>query len=879
MTIDKFSTERFENELPVRSDDGKKLWTYVGMVQGERVYNMDVSEFARIRIRSSIDESGFAADTGQDSIRLWIEILDQSGQWAGAKSMDAYTTRVNGWEGRMEGKLRDLWAMASRVKRPIPLCAKCQRRQGVWFTKKGANEGRPASKCFGCQSGFTWMDEEVKGVPEPTQESERPAESDLLDEIDNLLRKKKPVVKAKIGIDEKEPEYTPLSGTPNVQQELAIEAPMDRAVRMIAGPGSGKSKTLIWRIQKLLDSGVDPENILAVTFNKTMADELLNRALAAFPEYRESAGASQICTIHALCFRLLREYGENRNVPKTWQIKRMVQEIAERLWPVEQRPGWEEIVNAIANAKYRGMVAGEDAILYSDWFGKFHGDRLARARVELDRRLKSENLLPFYDMLYMVDQLIAQGDSIVEIWRNRFQYVLIDEAQDTSGQAMRILSELGKRAQMYIVGDTDQLLYRFTGATPEANLQDGFDELYPNGMTYMLETNYRSTQEIIDTCNRLIMHNYQGSGGPYEGRFRKHLVSRENAPKGLPVTYDEYMTQEEEAVGVTETIREHLANGMRPGDIFVGSRTKAQLGYLEGPLMAAGIPFINITGGSFWLLKHVRDVYSYVFLAADHGDKDAFARVYNIASNEMVQPWGQNEGEYCTHRYLGRQFLNACDGNYENAYDALGRRRSWQPGVEDLTSFMEDLSLSLRMTGISGALKFVVDECYEKWLRYEEGLVNTDEAENGKLADLQTLIEVSQRFVNIEDMRDFIEKAIKAAQDAKDKNWDDYVVLSTVHRLKGLERRVVFGIGWSEGCDESGEHNHMYGLLPHTFSMVDPPQVGVLNFPNSGRVEDERCIAFVLISRAMEQCHLSGISLYRNGLMAPSRFLYEAGIL
>lgn len=396
----------------------------------------------------------------------------------------------------------------------------------------------------------------------------------------------------------------------------------------------------------------------------------------------------------------------------------------------------------------------------------------------------------------------------------------------------------------------------------------------------MLETNYRSDLRIIDSCNRLIGYNYQSLGGPYEERFRKHLVGRNDAKMGGGPTFEEYADVAEEAVALARGIQSEIAEGFKPGDFFVGARTRAQLGYLEGPLMAAGIPFVNITGGSFWQMKHIQDVFCYARLAANSNDNDAFMRIYNIGSEYMTHPWGEQEGDYCTHRYLGKQFLSACENKYSNVRRVGGSRRSWAFGAEDLVSFVSDLRLDLEENGLQSALQYVIDHCYAKWLRAEEGILDSSEPDEGKLGDLQTLIDVAGKFETIEQMLDFVEKAIQAAEDAKTKKWDEYVVLSTIHRLKGLERPIVYGVGWSEGqSTNEGGTITKGGLLPHTFSLSEPPQVGVLTFQSKGRIEDERCMAFVLISRAQKRCHLSGIQKYRKFEFAPSRFLYEAGIL
>ena len=445
---------------------------------------------------------------------------------------------------------------------------------------------------------------------------------------------------------------------------------------------------------------------------------------------------------------------------------------------------------------------------------------------------------------------------------------------------MRVLSTLAEpENRFFIVGDADQLLYRFTGATPEENLYEGFERRYENGIMVKLETNYRSDKMIVDQGNELIHNNYEGSGGPYEDKYIKELRARNDALPGDNIVFTEHETPEEEArVVASEILRLIGTEERKAGDFFIGARTRAQLAYLEGPLMMAGIPYINLTGGSFWQLKHVSQMVNYLKLAFDGEADDAFSKIYNVASNLMVYPWGEQKGEYCTHRWLGTAFLNACGGSYQNVDRAVRSRKSYEPGVSDLVGLVQDIKFELEK-GAGEAMQYIFDECVKKYLIEEEGIVE-DEAENSKLSDCESAIAIARNYGEPQKFLEFVEAAIQAAEDAKNKKWDRYVVLSTIHRLKGLERPVVFGLGWSEGSVmKDGVPVGSAGLLPHTFSMVPPPQTGVLDFGGQGRVEDERCMAYVLVTRAKEKVYLSSVKYWRNCEFEPSRFVEELGLV
>jgi len=691
---------------------------------------------------------------------------------------------------------------------------------------------------------------------------------------------------------------------PNAAQKAAIEAPIDGALRLISGPGSGKTFVQEHRYAFLVESGVKPDSILAVVFNRRNAEEFKERVAALVPQ---AASTQWITTIHAACYRIFKDSPETfpnceryqvLQSPTKWlkyekfSIKSFIQDMAEDLWPnPDGRPGWKEVWLWINSSKMEGLTPAESGQFFLESLGDYHGDRVYQINVSLWRKMKQLKVLTFADMLLLVDVSLRRDAAFRERWQAQFTHVLLDEAQDASAQAMRIATALAEpQNNFFATGDIDQLLYRWIGATPEANLLDGFEERYPHGATVFMGVNYRSRNStVIDMAARLIKHNYADAGGPYDQKYLKELEPMPGAEPGEPFTFTAYDDPESEADGVADTVAALLAGededgfatgGCQPGDIFVGARTRAQLGYLEGPLLRREIPFINITGGSFWESRHVADVIAYVRLAHDPGDAEAFERVFNVGSNWMTTPWKKSPhyGEYCPHRYLGAAFLRATSGTFRGISQALRGRDGWRyrAGADDLESFVYEIQEHL--DDPAGVVRYVIDNCYEKWLRHDEGLVDTDQAENGKLEDLKTVLDIAANHGTVGEFLAYVAEAVEAAKAAREGNWDDYVILSTVHRLKGLQRKIIFGIGWAEGYAETKEGPEPRGLLPHTFSLIPPPQNGVLPTGGMGRVEDERCLAFVLITRAEEQVHLSYPRTYRMAEMGPSRFAVEMGL-
>ncbi len=631
---------------------------------------------------------------------------------------------------------------------------------------------------------------------------------------------------------------------------------------------------LAHRYAHLLANDVTPREILAVTFNKKMATELLDRITKVTPSVRGTQADRQVCTIHAACYRMLREEGKGKpNVASGYKIKRIIEDLALEYWrDVDKRPGWTEIYAWVNLAKSNCLATGEDLEFYIDRLGHDNGQILHKIKKQLTLKLNDEGLWTYPDMLYRADWMLQHDTDFREKLQRRFRWIMVDEGQDTSGQAMRILTTLAKpQNQFFMVGDMDQTLYRFTGATPEVNLLGGFEDKFPDALTIKLLTNYRSTVKIIEAAQTLIGHNY-GDGNRYNIAYLKAMRPRQDAPEGSSISFNLYANPADEAAALTGSLTAELAS-REPGEIFVGARTRAQLGYLEGGLVRAKIPFINATGGSFWGLRHVSELVSYLKLAFDHSDKDAFARVYNVPSNLMTVPWRRaaNYGEYCPHRYLGRAFLEACDGSFSQIEFAMNVRSSFRPGGKDLLYFVEDLEMEMDSGDDSPQhiLHIIRQDCYNKYLKVSEGIADNNAGDTSKLDDLDAVLDIAGQFETIEDFLGYVKSAEAAAEASRDKSWDGHVVISTVHRLKGLERDVVYGVGLSEGVDR------LSGLLPHTFSMVAPPRTGVLPMGGRGLIEDERCIAYVLVTRARDEVHLSGVRKYRDKKMTTSRFIAE----
>ena len=229
--------------------------------------------------------------------------------------------------------------------------------------------------------------------------------------------------------------------TPNPEQASVIDAPISENQRVLAGPGSGKTLSISLRYAELVERGISPDNIVAVTYSKSMATELLER-IASTVELTEQA-ARQICTIHALCYRLLRAEGFRRDVPKEWQQKQLVNEIAAELWDnPSARPAWRELLKWIDMPKMHGITSANDGKFYSRFVSDYTASLLHKARVQYDMRMANNGWIDFPTMVFDVEQRLINNRDFRNKYQTRFTHVIVDEAQDSSAQALRILMTL-----------------------------------------------------------------------------------------------------------------------------------------------------------------------------------------------------------------------------------------------------------------------------------------------------------------------------------------------------------------------------------------------------------------------------------------------------
>jgi len=799
-------------------------------------------------------------------------------------------SRVAGWEKRVAEKIEELEEeIGPSFRRFVPIC--CDVVPWVNVTKNGKNNGRYYCKCKKCRKWLCFMDDEDKSSPEgkPSPSTRRDAPLPTYDDFSSLLSQT-PVTEMPKELPTFE--WTGEGYGPNEAQMEAINHATDTPRITTAPPGSGKTFMLENRIAHLIANGAAPGSILNVTLSKAMADEGAARVEERLVDLGVHVAEDDMllfrkwwCTIHAACYRMLAEEGDKRSVANTWQIKKIIEGQIERLMLDPEAYPWWELDTLIKSAKMRGYSSGED----HEYFFSVCDERFANVcqiRAAFDREMlyysdkyAPHGLTTFEDMLFDVERRLKLDEGFRRKWQGQFKFVINDEGQDTTLQQMNILGMLTQSpddgANIFTVGDPDQMLYRFAGATPEENVGVGFERRFNGAKRGTLVVNYRSFSEITDACNRLIAYNYADKGGPYPQRLYKEMTSNKGA--GGSISLEEYDNIVLEGVGVADRIENDLENGYcKPGDVFVLSRIAAGLGPVETELLQRGIPFINRNGIGFWGMGCIKWVTDYVSVVKDGSNSDAFHNICNIASDAMPKPM----------RFLGNAFKKAFpdyDSVREASQSGMGLSR-WR-GAIDIVDFVEQLR---KIETLSELLETIIWRSVYPYIlhQYGEDAVGTredvDDAESGKMIQLLiSLQRIANRFSSVEEFLAFVEKARKAVEDANDKTaWHKYVILSTIHKVKGLERDIVYVLHMSEGeVEKNGEIVKKIGMLPYTYALSSPPPKKLYS-PAQSRIEDERCIAYVAISRAKKNVRISSICEhpYLKGTMRPSRFAIEAGL-
>jgi len=442
--IDRFSKSEFEAILPTDKDTGDQLWIYYAFDKGEHTYLVPLEDKRiAVLIRSSIDMNGRAAPTGNDSIRL-VLINSLTGQPL-AKKIDAWTQRTYGWQDRMLTKIRTLYQKGLSMAN----CPQCETgvltlREGKFGTFYGCSN---YPRCKYTTNSLANL--KIKAIKPETVINEPDDTLDFGAVFESLTDDD--------FIFDNDDDYSdePVVDAPairlNAQQEAFVTAPINANIRVMAAPGAGKTFASVERIVYLIENGVDSNKIVYVTFTKAMATEGYNRISRRVPEVVTSNLSKQVCTIHALCFRILRWEGMKRDVPKEWQVKQALNDIIagddrkhiSGEWQhTIDKPGYKEVLYWIDNAKNDGITSENDLRFFIPYMPHDQAKKVHNARRRFDDWLNANNYITFADMPYLVEQRLQSDAAFRNKYQRQFSHILIDEAQDTNMQALKILMTL-----------------------------------------------------------------------------------------------------------------------------------------------------------------------------------------------------------------------------------------------------------------------------------------------------------------------------------------------------------------------------------------------------------------------------------------------------
>jgi DNA helicase-2/ATP-dependent DNA helicase PcrA len=604
---------------------------------------------------------------------------------------------------------------------------------------------------------------------------------------------------------------------------------------ILAGAGSGKTRVITRRVAYLLQQGVRPGNILAITFTNKAAGEMRQRVEQLVPGCRV-----WISTFHSLGARLIRQYADHFNLDRNFTIydqterNRVVKMALEDAGIDNARFTPENIQGAISKAKNQLLAPERYAQRANDFFGQV----VARVYPAYEKRMRECNALDFDDLLYFPALALKNDAELRAELDARFRFVLIDEYQDTNHAQYAIARHLSvDNPNLCVVGDPDQSIYGWRGSDIR-NILD-FERDFPNARVLTLTQNYRSTKSILHAASHLIAHNKQ--------RKPKDLVT--DNPQGQPVTLLTYETGADEAEGMALRVRRAVEAKQRTfRDFAVFVRMNALTRALEAAFVKHRVPFQIVKGLAFFDRKENRDVLAYLRLLVNPRDDLSFLRVVNEPARGVGKTSLDYLREYAEPREMS---LLVAAGEVKNVAKIKGKAAR---GLAEFSLMMRDLRAVLEGRP-DEVIRAVLDRS-----GYRQMLTDSrDEEDEERLANVEELITAAKEFSEEDSSRtisDFLEN-ITLASDVD--GWDerqDCVSVMTLHAAKGLEFPVVF-IAAAE-----------QGILPHERSLARDDQL-----------EEERRLAFVGITRAKEECYLAHARLreFRGSALyaIPSLFLEE----
>ena len=606
----------------------------------------------------------------------------------------------------------------------------------------------------------------------------------------------------------------------NDSQKRAVKY-TDGALLIIAGAGSGKTRVLTNRIAYLIEEcGVDPYNIMAITFTNKAAREMKERVETTVAQ---GAGAVWVSTFHSTCVRILRRYidrigyDNNFTIYDTDDQKSVIKDICKKMNIDTKMLKERAIMSKISSAK--------DELKTPDEFELEAGNdynlrRIAGVYREYQKALKLNNALDFDDLIFKTVELFQSDAEVLEHYQDRFQYIMVDEYQDTNTVQFLLVSLLAKKYRnLCVVGDDDQSIYKFRGANIYNILN--FEKVFPDAQVIRLEQNYRSTQNILNAANGVIANN--------KGRKEKKLWTENQ--KGELVHFKQYDTEYDEADGVVSRINFLAMRGVQYKDMAILYRTNAQSRIFEEKLKQKNIPYAIVRGISFYDRKEIKDLMSYLKVVDSGMDDLSVKRIINVPKRGIGQTTINRLQEFAILNQMS--FLDAVFNADEipEVTRALAKLHKFADMIEEFREYASEHE-------ISELLEHILDVTQYRAELEAEG---TDESIS-RLEDIEELFNDIAYYEEEEEnpnLRDFLAEKDMYTLNAGIDNLEDEnnkVLLMTLHNAKGLEFNNVFLGGMEEGVF---------------------PGFGAMMSGDESEIEEEHRLCYVGITRAKERLFLS----------------------
>ena len=628
--------------------------------------------------------------------------------------------------------------------------------------------------------------------------------------------------------------------TLNPEQKEAVlhtEGPL----LILAGAGSGKTRVLIHRIAYLMEQGVNPWNILAITFTNKAAGEMRDRVDKLVGFGSESVWVS---TFHSTCVRILRRYIDRLGFDNSFSIydtddqKSVMKEVCKLLQIDTKIMKERYLLSAISRAKdeLKGPLD-----LQLEASENYYQERVMEAYMEYQSQLRKNNALDFDDLIVKTVELFQNCPDVLEYYQDRFRYIMVDEYQDTNTAQFKLIQLLAsKYRNLCVVGDDDQSIYKFRGANIKNILN--FEEVFPDAKVIRLEQNYRSTQNILNVANGVIRNNM--------GRKEKRLWTENE--EGKPIVFRQFLNGFEEAEYIVEDIRRHVREGEADyQDYAILYRTNAQSRLFEEKLIFANIPYKLIGGVNFYARKEIKDLLAYLKIIDNGRDDLAVRRVLNVPKRGIGATTLNRVQDYATAYGIG-------------LYDAL-LRADEIPGlgrssskIRPFTVLIQTMRSKMEYCSLTELMEAVLEETgYRKELELEDTEESQGRLEN--IDELLSKVTAYEESAETPTLSGFLEEVALVADIDNLEADSNCVVLMTLHSAKGLEFPYVYMVGMEDG------------IFPSYMSLdAENPEE---------EIEEERRLCYVGITRskkelmitAAQQRMIRGQTMYNN----ISRFVRE----